>query len=172
VWFFVQDVMTNLIAFVKAHEVWAVPLAFLFAFIKSLAFVSLVIPGTAALLAIGAVIGASDIAFVPIWLAINIGAALGDWVSYEIGHRFDRAATSVWPLSRHPDVIPRAEAFFRRWGALSIVGCRFFGPLRATVPLIAGIFHMPKTSFQIANWSSAFLWAAALLMPGTILLHT
>ncbi|MBR1216619.1 DedA family protein [Bradyrhizobium sp. U87765 SZCCT0131] len=159
----------DLIAFIKAHESWIVPLAFVFAFIKALAFVSLIVPGTAILLAIGAMVGASKLAVVPIWLAISIGAALGDWVSYEIGHRFDRAATSMWPLSRHPDLIPRAEAFFRRWGALSIVGCRFFGPLRATVPLVAGIFHMPCMSFQVANWLSAFLWAGTLLLPGAVL---
>jgi len=159
----------DLIAFIKAHESWIVPLAFVFAFIKALAFVSLIVPGTAILLAIGAMVGASNLAVVPIWLAISIGAALGDWVSYEIGHRFDRAATTLWPLSRHPDLIPRAEAFFRRWGALSIVGCRFFGPLRATVPLVAGIFHMPYLSFQLANWLSAFLWAGTLLLPGAVL---
>lgn len=171
-WLFTQDAMTNLIAFVKTHDTWAVPIAFLFAFVKSLAFVSLIVPGTAILLAIGAVVGASDIEFVPVWLAISIGAAFGDWVSYAIGNHFDRTATTVWPLSRRPDLIPRAEAFFLRWGALSIVGCRFFGPLRATVPLIAGVFHMPSTTFQIANWCSAFLWAATLLLPGGILFRS
>ena len=49
---------------------------------------------------------------------------------------------------------------------LSIVLCRFFGPLRATVPTLAGIFEMRRGPFQAANWTSAFLWAAALLAPG------
>jgi membrane protein DedA with SNARE-associated domain len=164
---FTQDAVASLIEIIKAHEAWAAPAAFLFAFIKSLAFVSLVIPGTTLLLAIGAVVGASGLSLFPIWLAVSLGAALGDWVSYEFGRRLDRAAFSIWPLSKHPDIIPRAEAFFHRWGALSIVGCRFFGPLRATIPLVAGIFHMPKTTFQIANLSSAFLWSSALLLPGT-----
>lgn len=169
IWLMFDSYVASLASFIKSHEIWAAPLAFCFAFIKALAFVSLVIPGTTILLAIGAIAGASKLAIGPIWLAISVGAGLGDWVSYEIGRRFDRAAMTAWPLSRRPEMIPRAEAFFRRWGALSIVGCRFFGPLRATVPLVAGIFHMPQKTFQIANWSSAFLWAGTLLLPGVVL---
>ena len=43
---------------------------------------------------------------------------------------------------------------------------RFSGPLRATVPLVAGIVEMPYWHFQFANFSSAFLWAAVLMAPG------
>jgi membrane protein DedA with SNARE-associated domain len=43
---------------------------------------------------------------------------------------------------------------------------RFFGPLRAAVPLVAGIFEMPYWHFQIANFSSAFVWSATLLLFG------
>jgi membrane protein DedA with SNARE-associated domain len=73
----------------------------------------------------------------------------------------------MWPLSRHPDLIPRGEAFVKKWGALAIVIGRFFGPLRAAVPLVAGIFEMPFWRFQIANFSSAFLWAAVLIGIGS-----
>jgi membrane protein DedA with SNARE-associated domain len=43
---------------------------------------------------------------------------------------------------------------------------RFFGPLRASVPLAAGIFEMPYWRFQVANFVSAFIWAAVLLLCG------
>ena len=45
---------------------------------------------------------------------------------------------------------------------------RFFGPLRASVPLAAGIFRMPYWQFQIANFRSAFLWAGVLLSIGDV----
>jgi membrane protein DedA with SNARE-associated domain len=35
------------------------------------------------------------------------------------------------------------------------------------VPLVAGIAEMPPLRFQIANWTSAFLWAFVLLSPGS-----
>ena len=46
-------------------------------------------------------------------------------------------------LSKHPEILPRCEAFVRDWGVPSIFIGRFFGPLRASVPLAAGIFEMP-----------------------------
>ena len=51
---------------------------------------------------------------------------------------------------------------------LAIFIGRFFGPLRASVPLVAGIFRMPYWPFQLANFSSAFLWAFVLLTMGDI----
>ena len=156
------------IEFVRANQVWAAPIMFGLAFAESLAFVSLLFPAWGALVAIGAMIGPSGISFWPIWVAASVGAALGDWVSYWIGQYFGPAIGKVWPLSKHPHLIPRGEAFVRKWGAVGIFIGRFFGPLRAAVPLVAGIFHMPAWSFQLANWSSAFLWAAVLLLVGDI----
>jgi membrane protein DedA with SNARE-associated domain len=63
-------------------------------------------------------------------------------------------------------MIPRGEAFIKKWGALGIFIGRFSGPLRASVPLVAGIFEMPFWRFQFANFTSAFVWAAVLLSIG------
>ncbi|MCW3472983.1 DedA family protein [Limobrevibacterium gyesilva] len=164
-----QSLIHGLIDFVQAHAEWAVPIAFVLSFLKALAFVTMVVPGITVMLAIGTLIGASGIDFVPVWLAVSLGAGLGDWVSYAIGFRIKDRARHVWPLSRHPDLLPRGERFFRRWGAMSVVLCRFFSPLRATIPLLCGIFEMPWGVFQLANWFSAFLWALVLLAPGSLL---
>jgi membrane protein DedA with SNARE-associated domain len=43
---------------------------------------------------------------------------------------------------------------------------RFFGPLRASVPVAAGVLRMPYWTFQIANFCSAFVWAGVLLSIG------
>jgi membrane protein DedA with SNARE-associated domain len=72
----------------------------------------------------------------------------------------------MWPLSRHPTLLPKGEAFVKRWGVLAIFIGRFFGPLRASVPLVAGIFQMPFLQFQVANFTSAFIWAGVLLTMG------
>jgi len=37
------------------------------------------------------------------------------------------------------------------------------------VPLAAGIFEMPYLQFQVANFVSAFVWAAALLLFGDVI---
>lgn len=155
--------------FVRLNQTWAVPIVFALAFGESLAFISLLIPAWGALVAIGALIGSSGIRFWPVWVAAALGAAFGDWLSYWIGLKLEHAAANVWPLSRHPDLVPRGEAFMKKWGAPGVFIGRFFGPLRAVVPLVAGIFEMPFWLFQIANFSSAFVWAAMLLTIGDVI---
>lgn len=152
--------------YMRRGERWTIAIAFALAFVKSLPFIPLLIPGTALLVAIGFSVGASGIDFLPVWIAISVGAALGDWLSYWLGKRFDHVVRASRLATRYPHVLPRAEAFFARWGALSIVLCRFFGPLRATIPFVAGVSRLPFLTFQTANWFSAFLWSAALLSPG------
>jgi membrane protein DedA with SNARE-associated domain len=161
---FAQDV----IEFVRVHESWAAPVVFALAFGESLAFLSLLIPAWAALVGIGALIGSSGISFWPIWVAGAVGAALGDWLSYWIGMKIGPKVAHIWPLSNHPDMMPRAERFLEKWGIASIFIGRFFGPLRASVPLAAGIFHMPYWKFQAANLASAFVWAWVLLQVGDV----
>ncbi len=155
--------------FVRDHQAWASPIVLLLAFGESLAFISLLVPAWGALVAIGALIGVSGISFFPIWIAGSVGAALGDWLSYWFGYRYKEHVAQIWPLSRYPEILPRGEAFVRRWGVPSIFVGRFFGPLRASVPLAAGIFEMPYWQFQIANFVSALVWAAALLLFGDVI---
>ena len=152
--------------FVRDHGEWAAPIVFALAFAESLAFISLLVPAWAALVGIGALISSGGINFWPVWIAASVGAALGDWVSYWIGLKLEYSVQHIWPLSRHPDLIPRGEAFVKKWGIPGIFVGRFFGPLRASVPLVAGIFEMPYWRFQFANFSSAFVWAAVLLTLG------
>ena len=164
----VEEFVHDVIEFVRVHQVWAAPTVFVLAFGESLAFLSLLIPGWAALVGIGALVGVSGINFWPVWIAGSIGAALGDWVSYSVGYYFKDSVAKIWPLSRNPGLIPRGERFVTRWGPLGIFIGRFSGPLRAAVPLVAGIFAMPYWHFQAANWVSAFVWVAMLLTLGDV----
>jgi membrane protein DedA with SNARE-associated domain len=157
-----------IIDFVRVHRVWAAPVVFVLCFAESLAFVSLLIPAWAALVGIGALVSASGLSFWPIWVAGAVGAALGDWLSYWIGLKLENRVYHTWPLSQHPDLIPKGEEFIKKWGALAIFIGRFSGPLRASVPIIAGVFAMPYWHFQLANFSSAFIWAAVLLTLGDV----
>jgi membrane protein DedA with SNARE-associated domain len=164
-----HEYVEQITAFVRDNAAWAPPIVFALAFGESLAFVSLLIPAWGALVAIGALIGPSGISFWPVWIAAALGAACGDWLSYWIGLKLEYSVVHMWPLSRHPDLIPRGERFMKTWGIPGIFIGRFFGPLRAAVPLIAGIFEMPYWRFQLANFSSAFVWAAVLLTLGDVI---
>ena len=77
-----------------------------------------------------------------------------------------RLGVEVWPLSRNPKLIVRGEDFFQRFGPWAVFLGRFFGPIRAVIALIAGIFLMPQVLFQAANLASASVWAFVILAPG------
>jgi membrane protein DedA with SNARE-associated domain len=158
----------SLLAFVQENHAWAPPIVFVLAFGESLAFVSLILPATLILLALGGLLGAAGLGFWPVWLAAASGAAAGDWLSYWLGFHYQHAIIQVWPLSRYPDLIGRGERIFHRWGAIGVFFGRFFGPLRAAVPLVAGIMRMPALPFQAANIASAVVWATGILAPGLL----
>jgi len=164
-----HDIVQQTIEFVRLHSQWAGPIMFVLAFAESLAFISLLVPAWGALVAMGALIKSGGIDFLPVWLAGSLGAACGDWLSYWVGLKLEHGVTKMWPLSRHPELIPTGEAFVKKWGMFAIFIGRFFGPLRASVPLVAGIFEMPYWRFQFANFVSAFIWAAALLTLGDVI---
>jgi membrane protein DedA with SNARE-associated domain len=157
---------TAVIEFVKTHEAWAAPVVFGLAFGESLAFLSLLLPATVILFGIGGMIGASGIQLLPVWIGAVSGSILGYALSYWIGLYFKDEIVNVWPFSKYPDMIPRGRDFFQKYGALGVFAGHFFGPLRAVVPVIAGMYAMPQVPFQIANVLSSALWSTGILMPG------
>ncbi|MER8614501.1 hypothetical protein [Mesorhizobium sp. M1136] len=50
------------------------------------------------------------------------------------------------------------------WGVAGV----FFGPLRASVLLVAGLYEMPALTFQMANVAAALVWASGILAPGAL----
>lgn len=162
----IHDVTPMVTGLVRAHHAWCFPIAFLVAFCESFVGLSLLVPGTVMLIAMGAVIGASHIGLFPAFAGAVLGSVLGDWISYAIGFHYRSRILSVWPFTRFAVPIERGFAFFRAWGVWAIFFGRFLGPLRATVPLVSGMSHLGFWSFQIANAGSALVWAFALLAPG------
>ena len=156
------------IELVRGNGPIAIAVVFALSFGESLAFISLLLPATVILFALGALIGSAGLDFWPLWFAAAIGATCGDWISYWLGRRFGPAVAQIWPLSRHPTLLPRGHAFFEKWGIAGVFLGRFFGPLRAAIPLVAGICEMPNLKFQLANVTSAFVWATGILAPGVL----
>jgi len=167
----IADLKHTVLEIVRDYPVTAAAIVFSLAFGESLAFVSLILPFFVILLGIGTVITAfQPAAFWTIVVAASVGAALGDWLSYWLGYHYRDQVKQAWPIKNYPDVMEKAHAFFARFGAWAIVLARFSGPFRASVPIVAGVAGMPFIQFQIANWSSAFVWAY-LLLSGFWMIH-
>ncbi len=163
------ELFDQLLAWIHANPDWAGVVVFSVALVESLAVVGVVVPGVIILLGAGALIGAGVLEFWSIMLWATAGAVVGDGLSYWLGHHFEYL-TERWRWFRlHPDHLQRGIDFFAKYGDISIALGRFFGPIRAVVPLVAGLLRMPPKRFFIANVLSAFVWAPAYLAPGILL---
>ena len=153
---------------IETHRAWAGVIFGLMAFGESLVVVGVLVPATGVMMAAGALVGAGTLPFVDIWIGGAIGAALGDSVSFWVGRKLGPGVDRLWPFSRHPEMLAAARNVFARWGWVAIVVGRFIGPLRASVPTVAGVAGMSSTVFQIANFGSAIVWIPLLVAPGTV----
>ena len=152
--------------FISGNPHLAVVIVFFVAASEAIAVVGALVPGTAILIGVGAVVGLGHLPLGPILIAATLGAVAGDGLSYWFGHRYKERVAVMWPLSRRPDLLVRGESFFTRYGSMSIVIGRFVPVLRAIIPVVAGMFRMPPLRFYSVNVLSAVIWAPAHILPG------
>lgn len=164
-----NELLQPLIDWVAQNTFWAGLVVFAVSFSESMAIVGLLIPGVAMMFAAGALITTGALDFWPTFGWAVAGAVAGDGLSFWAGNRFKDRLRAAWPFSRHPEMLTRGEDFFRRYGGKSVALGRFFGPVRAVIPLVAGMMGMPPLRFVVANVASALVWAPAYLLPGMVL---
>jgi membrane protein DedA with SNARE-associated domain len=162
----------QIVGYITVHRDMAVLIIAGTAFGESFAFLSFLFPGTTILIAAGGLVRFHAVDPVSAALAAIVGAILGDAISFWIGRRFGSRLPRMWPFRSHPDALARGMEFFRRYGWASVFIGRFFGPLRAVIPLAAGMMEMPTLPFYMANCLSAVVWAPALLFSGYLLSGT
>lgn len=161
-----EDFVAEIGEFARTHVVWAAPVLGLTTFGESLVIIGAFFPATALMVTAGGLIGAGILDPWPVLAWCVAGATLGDAVSYALGRRLGLGAWRHPVLRPHRRAAARARLFFRKYGVASIFLCRFMGPVRAFVPLIAGMTAMSQLRFQVANVLSALVWVPAMLAPG------
>lgn len=159
---------TTIKHYVMHHKDWAGPILGGIAFGELLVLVGLFFPATLIMVFAGLAIqqGKLDAATVIVWSIA--GASLGDVVTYWVGRWIGPSVVHHWPLNRDKTTVAKARLFFRKYGFLSIFIGRFLGPVRPTIPLVAGIMRMRHLTFQIANVTSAIVWVPFMLFWGYI----
>jgi membrane protein DedA with SNARE-associated domain len=121
------------------------------------------------LLLTGSLISVGKLPFWPIYLVAVLGAIIGDTVSYWIGRSLEHRIKEMWPFRNYKDQIVKGEVFFAKYGGRSIFIGRFIPGVKAVVPGIAGMLGMSWPHFFIINVVSAFVWAAAHIVPAMLL---
>jgi membrane protein DedA with SNARE-associated domain len=154
---------------IEAHRAWAALLVGVLAMGESIIVIGVLVPATAVLVVVGGFVGAGLLEPWPIILGAAIGGSIGDAISYYIGVWLGRGSLHRPPFDRYRDAIARTRLFLRRYGFFAVFFGRFFGPIQATVPLVAGVLGMSARRFQTANVVSALLWAPLVLSPGWLI---
>lgn len=155
----------SVIGLVAQYPTWALAIAFAGAIIEAVAVLGILVPGTPILMAVTGAAAVAGQPMLPFLILAIIGAVIGDFVSFWFGGRYAGTLRQMWPFSRRPHLMSRADWFFDRYGTASVALCRFVPVLRSTVPLVAGMAGMQRKRFVLANVASAFVWAPAHVYP-------
>ncbi len=161
-----QEYIDLLNQFIANNQEWAGPITGLLCFGESLIIIGLMIPATAILIFTGALIGVGTLDPWPILIWGFIGSIIGDTVSYYIGRSLGWEITRKPVFLKHRGFFIHSRLFFKKYGTLSVFFGRFMGPVRSTMPTVAGIMNLEPFRFQLANFLSALVWLPVMLATG------
>lgn len=108
-----------------------------------------------------------------VWLVgllIGLSAFLGGEVGYLIGHKagpaiFERKESGLFSVKN----VERTNAFFERFGGLTVILARFVPIVRTFAPIAAGVGHMNKWKYTLYNLIGAVIWGFGLTIVGYLL---
>ncbi|WP_371365375.1 VTT domain-containing protein [Pseudomonas sp. QL9] len=161
--------LSSFTTFIFEHPQLTYAAVLLLALSESIPVIGAVVPGTAIIIAIAALVPSGAVTLWPLLASAVAGAVLGDGLSYWLGHRYHREVLEIRPLKRYSAFLERSERFFDRHGGKSVFLARFTPGVRAFIPLMAGILKMPPGRFYTANVISALAWAPAHIVPGVLI---
>ncbi|MGW5671779.1 DedA family protein [Micromonospora sp. NPDC003776] len=130
-------------------------------------------PGDSLLFTAGLLVADGHYLHQPLWLVcllVALAAVAGDQVGYLFGKRVGPS------LFRRPDSrlfkqqnVQRANDFFARYGARSVVLARFVPVVRTFTPIIAGVSRMRYRTFVVYNILGGALWGTGVTVLGYFL---
>lgn len=150
------------IAFVERHQALAPWLMLVFAMAETTALISILVPSTAIMVAVGAMAATGAIDFLPLWIGASVGAVLGSTLSFWLGRRYGPAILQSPLIRNHPEWVEKTDRAFHRWGPATILIGHFTTFLRPVVFLMAGMSGMTLPRFALWNVMGCVAWAWAV----------
>lgn len=149
------------------YGAWLYALLFLIIFAETGLVVFPFLPGDSILFISGTVVAAAGLSVHTLVVVLIVAAILGDSVNYAIGHYigpkvFDRP-DSRWFKQEH---LRRTQAFYDRYGGVTIIIGRFVPIIRTFAPFLAGVAGMRYARFLSFNVIGAVAWIASLVYAG------
>jgi membrane-associated protein len=170
--------MTEILEALKSHDIklFAESIGligiFLVIFAESGLLIGFFLPGDSLLFTAG-FLANPGIGIFNIWtlvIACWVAAIVGDNVGYEFGKRvgrrlFEKKDSKLFKK----DHLIKAEEFYKKHGAKSIVLARYVPIVRTFAPIIAGVAHMDQKQFMLYNFLGGTLWVWSLTWGGYFL---
>jgi membrane-associated protein len=146
---------------------WLYGLLFLIIFAETGLVVFPLLPGDSLLFVAGAVVASAGMNVHALVGVLIVAAILGDTVNYSIGHYigprvFDKP-DSRWFKQEH---LRRTQAFYDRYGGLTIIIARFVPIVRTFAPFLAGVAGMSYRRFISYNVIGGVAWISSLVYAG------
>lgn len=130
------------------------------------------LPGDSLLFAVGALCAIPE-SPLQLWvllpllsLAAIVGDAVNYWVGYQVGPRVFKSETSRWFNRDH---LLKAQSFYEKYGAKTVIIARFIPIVRTFAPFVAGIGKMNFAKFWFYNVIGGVAWVCIFLIAGYLL---
>lgn len=137
---------------------------FLVIFVETGFVVMPFLPGDSLLFTAGAFVAMDSLNLYAVLGLLSFAAILGDTVNYWIGRKLGaKAYTLTWVNRQHLD---KAQAFYDKYGAKTIVLARFVPVIRTFAPFVAGIGRMPYGKFIAYNFVGGIAWVLICCFAG------
>ncbi len=146
---------------------WLYLLLFLIIFAETGLVVMPFLPGDSILFIAGTVVATAGLNIHVLAALLIVAAILGDTVNYSVGHYigprvFDKP-DSRWFKQEH---LRRTQAFYDRYGGITIIIGRFVPIIRTFAPFLAGVAGMTYQRFLSFNVVGAIAWICSLVYAG------
>jgi membrane-associated protein len=146
---------------------WLYALLFLIIFAETGLVVFPFLPGDSILFIAGTVVATADLNVHVLVVVLMTAAILGDTVNYSVGHYigprvFDKP-DSRWFRQEH---LRRTQAFYDKYGGVTIIIGRFVPIIRTFAPFLAGVAGMSYRRFLSFNVIGAITWIMSLVYAG------
>lgn len=149
----------DIILWIERNQAFLPVIMLVFAAAETTAFLSILIPSTAVLVAVGALAATGAVSFWSLWIGASIGAMIGSGFSFWLGRRYGGAVLQVRPLRDHPEMVEKTQAAFAKHGPVTILIGHFTTIFRPVVFLMAGMSGMTVSRFLFWNTLGCVAWA-------------